>query len=83
MGDKTKYVWRRWRGNGSIIADVMKPKYYDYPKHRKKRPYLLSEVFVKEITKEQYLLELKMNACDDHVLRIQLFKEYDEKFNKK
>jgi len=83
MNNKTKYVWRRWRGNGSIIADIMKPKYYDYPKHRHKRPFLLSEVFVKEITREQYFAEKEMLSCTDYLKKIQLMKEYDSKFNKK
>lgn len=53
----TKYVLRHWRGDGQIIADVMKPKYFDYPKHRRKRPYLLKEVFVKEISEDEYKKE--------------------------
>ena len=54
---KPRYIWRRWRGNGSIIADIWKPIYHDYPKHRRKRGYRVEEVFVKDITEEEYLEE--------------------------
>lgn len=82
MGEKIKYIWRRWRGNGSIIADVMKPEYYDYPKHRRKKPFLLKDVFVKEISAEQYFLEKKILACKDWQEKIKLTKEYSEKYEK-
>lgn len=50
-----KYCLRHWRGNGQIIADVVKDKYNDYPKHRSKRAYSGSECIVKTITEEEYL----------------------------
>ena len=54
---KPRYIHRRWRGNGSIIADIWKPIYYDYPKHRGKRGYPVEDVFVRDITEEEYLAE--------------------------
>ena len=50
-----KYCLRHWRGNGQIIADIVKDKYYDYPKHRNKRPYSLAECIVKIISEKEYL----------------------------
>lgn len=50
-----KYCLRHWRGNGQVIADVVKPQYNDYPKHRNKRAYSSSECIIKEISKEEYL----------------------------
>lgn len=49
-----QFIMRHWRGNGQIIPDIMKDKYFDYPKHRNKRPYTLSECLVKVITVEEY-----------------------------
>lgn len=50
-----KYVLRHWRGNGQVIPDLMKDKYYDYPKHRKVQPYTLSECIVSVLTEKEYL----------------------------
>lgn len=56
-----KFVLRHWRGNGQIIPSVMQDKYYDYPKHRNRRPYSLAECIYKVITFEEYKEEvLKM-----------------------
>ena len=56
-----KFVLRHWRGNGSIIPDIMKDVYYDYPKHsmnRNARSYKLSECIYKVISEEEYLKEI-------------------------
>lgn len=49
-----QFVLRHWRGNGQIIPDVKRKKYFDYPKHRNKPPYYLSECFVRDISVEEY-----------------------------
>ena len=53
-----KFVLRHWRGNGQIIPDIMRDKYYDYPKHRNKRPYSLSQCIVQVISQKEYMEEV-------------------------
>lgn len=53
-----KFVLRHWRGNGQIVPDIMKDKYYDYPKHRNKRPYTLAECICKVISEDEYKSEV-------------------------
>ena len=54
-----KYCLRHYRGSGIIIPDIVKDKYFDYPKHRGMRPYILSECIVKTITEDEYLDEIE------------------------
>lgn len=49
-----KFCLRHWRGNGSIIPDILKDKYYDYPHHRNKRPYTLAECIVKVLSEKEF-----------------------------
>lgn len=30
-----KYCLRHWRGDGQIIPDVVRDKYYDYPRNKR------------------------------------------------
>lgn len=50
-----KFVLRHWRGNGQVIPDVMKDKYYDYPRHRNIAPYSLADCIVQVISEKEYL----------------------------
>lgn len=62
-----KYVLRHWRGNGQVIPDLMKDKYYDYPKHRNVRPYKLSECIVSVLTEKEYLkFVLERYGIEEH-----------------
>jgi len=63
----TKFVLRHWRGDGQIIPDVMREAYQDHPKHRKVRPYKLSECLYKVLTEAEYLGEvLKKRGVVEH-----------------
>lgn len=62
-----KFVLRHWRGNGEVIADVMRDKYFDYPKHRNKPPITLATCIVQVISQEQYLEEMvKIGGVELH-----------------
>ena len=56
-----KYCLRHWRGNGQVIPDIVKNRYYDYPKNsmnRNARVITLAESIVKIISEEEYLKEM-------------------------
>lgn len=64
-----KFVLRHWRGNGVIIADVMKDRYYDYPKNsmNKNAGYVtLAQCICKVITEEEYLAEMLRVSVEHH-----------------
>lgn len=64
-----KFVLRRWRGDGNIIADVLKDKYRDYPKNsmnRNARVISLSECIVQVITEEEFLEKCLLVGKDHH-----------------
>ena len=54
-----QFVLRHVRGNGQIIADIMKDFYHDYPKHRNMRPYKLSECIHQVLSQKEYLEYVK------------------------
>ena len=65
-----KFVLRHWRGNGQIIPDIMKDRYYDYPKRSMNRNAgwcSLKDCIYKVISQEEYLKEiLKMWGVKVH-----------------
>lgn len=64
-----KFVLRHWRGNGQVVADVMKDWYYDYPKNsmnRRARRCSLAECIVQVISQEEYLAEMLKISVDAH-----------------
>lgn len=53
-----KFCLRHWRGNGQVIADVMRDSYRDYPKrsmNRNARSHSLAECIVQVISEDEYL----------------------------
>lgn len=53
-----KFCLRHWRGNGSVIPDVVKDSYRDYPKrsmNRNARSHSLAECIVQVISEDEYL----------------------------
>ena len=64
-----KFVLRHWRGDGSIIADIMKDKYYDYPKNSMNRNAgytTLAQCIYKVITEKEYLAEMLKISVEHH-----------------
>lgn len=64
-----KFVLRHWRGNGMIIADIMKDWYYDYPKNsmnRNARKITLAECIHEVISEKEYLEEMLKISVEHH-----------------
>ena len=64
-----KFVLRHWRGNGMIIADIMKDWYYDYPKHPMNRnagKTTLAQCIHKVISEDEYLEEMLKISVEHH-----------------
>lgn len=56
-----KFCLRHWRGNGQVIPDIVKDRYYDYPKNSMNRRagwHSLATGIVQIISQEQYLKEV-------------------------
>ena len=70
-----KYVFRHWRGNGQVIADVMKDSYRDYPKksmNKNARFHTLADCIVQVISEKEFLaerLKFSVKAHNDAVIK--------------
>lgn len=77
-----KFCLRRWRGDGSIIPDILKDKYFDYPKksmNRNARVIYLSECIVQVITEEDFLKECLLISIDHHNKMVKKYRLGKEK----
>lgn len=72
-----KFVLRHWRGNGMIIADIMKDWYYDYPKNSMNRnagKTTLAQCIHKVISEKEYLEEMLKISVEHHNKMVNKYK---------